>query len=134
MLIGPIQIVLEAPHLQKAERETLMTRCLGAIDEPESFIRGWFCGAPLDLIRRENLREWLAWVFLSSESAEGEDLIAWNLESEHYILEMERIFGWTIPPGKTEGLKFMTHNIDPVNTVHRPLVWYMVSSVLDGLG
>ena len=51
-------------------------------------------------------------------------------ESEHYILEMERTFGWDVPPGKTEGLKFMRLNTDPINTVHRPLIWYIVSLAL----
>lgn len=104
-----------------------MSRCIGAIDDPEGFIRGWFYGASLDLIRRENLREWLAWA-LSSEGAKEEYSEEWNRESEHYIVQMERIFGWVIPPGKTEGLKFMRLNADPVNTVHRPLIWYTVSS------
>jgi hypothetical protein len=111
--------------MRKIERQTLMSRCIGAVDDPEGFIRGWFYGASLDLIRRENLREWLAWALLSSESAEEE---GWKLESEYYIQQMERTFGWLVPPGKTEGLKFMRLNFDPIHTVHRPLIWYSVSS------
>ena len=124
-----MQLVSVPPSLKKEEREILMSRCLGAVDDPDDFIRGWFCGATLDIIRRENLREWITWVLLSSESANEEYSAGWELESEHYILEMERTFGWVVPPGKTEGLKFMRLNTDPINTVHRPLIWYTVSLV-----
>lgn len=104
-----------------------MSRCLTAVDDPEDFIRGWFYGSPFELIKRENIREWLTCSFLCSESVDEEDLGSWKEESDQYISALETRFNWKIPPGKTEDLPLMRLHLDPVNVVSRPLLWYMVS-------
>lgn len=107
-----------------------MSRCLLAIDDPEDFIRGWFYGAPLELIRRENIREWLTWAMFGSDKPEIEDLEAWTQESEQYLQAMEGHFTWTIQQGRTKDLPVMKLTVDPVHIVSRPLLWYIVSRLL----
>lgn len=104
-----------------------MARCISAIDDPESFIRGWFYGSPFELIKRENIREWLTCSFLCSKLVTQEEIQDWQDESDRYIAALEVTFNCTIPAGKTEDLPLMRLHDDPVNVVSRPLLWYMVS-------
>lgn len=103
-----------------------MSRCLLAIDDPEDFIRGWFYGAPLEEIRRENIREWITWAMFGLDSPGIEDLEDWTQESEQYVQAMEQQFGWNIPSGRTKDLPVMRLTVDPIHVVSRPLLWYIV--------
>jgi hypothetical protein len=123
------QIVPAPPTLTRPERLALFTRCLAAVDDAESFLRGWFKGAPLDSIKRENVREWVTGAFLSpAQAAHLASSAAWIEESDVYIAEMQAATGLTFEPGKTDGVEPMRLYFDGVHVVCRPLLWYIVSS------
>lgn len=114
------------PSRSRSEREGLLLRCLYSLEDSEDFLRGWFYGAPLDQIKRENVREWLTEVMFASEYPPPEDAPGWIDESDRYIEAVERTANWTIPPGHTADLPVMRLTLDPIHIVSRPLLWYIV--------
>jgi len=61
LLYIPRNILLQraASHpevLPQSERKELFQLCLDTVDDPEHYLRGWFRGAPLSDIKRENVK------------------------------------------------------------------------------
>ena len=113
---------LHPPALSKIERRELFELCNKNIPDPEAYLQKWFLGAPKDEIRRENLKEFFLWAFFSRGGLPGED----EEELEEYIEAMEDLLGRRIDPGRGSA-KCLRLTLDPVDMMHRSLVWYWVS-------
>lgn len=85
---------------------------------------GWFFSEDFSSIRRENMIEWLLWsLFGSHLDILNEELTE---ELEGYIAQLETLSGRPIGHGRNEKIKSIKVSLDPVVTVHRPLIWYSV--------
>ena len=90
--------------------------------DPEQYIRGWFKGADVKDIRRKDVKEWLTWAFFDRDWEDGKD----EDEIEEYTLEIESMLRKRFRPGKGT-VKSLRLTIDPVDMLHRSLLWYFVS-------
>ena len=105
--------------------EALFWTCFKTeVTDPDQFIQGWFKGAEIKDIRRDEVKEWLAWAFFDRdyEGREDED------EIEEYTLEIESMLRKDFRPGKGT-VKPLKLTIDPVDMLHRSLLWYFVSTL-----
>lgn len=110
------------PVLSSDERRAVFDKSLEGIHDPEPYLSKWFNGAPLSDIRRENVKEFFCWAFLDRPvwgPAEEEEL-------EEYADKVEKLLGRRLKPGRGSAVALRL-TIDPVETLHRPLVWYLVS-------
>lgn len=110
------------PPLQSREqRRQAFQKCYENISDPEQYLSKWFLNAPLSTIRRENVKEFYCWA-LFNRSSWGPDE---EQELDEYTDKIEEILGRKIQPGRGSA-KALRLTIDPVNILHRPLLWYTV--------
>lgn len=127
LVYTPYRIYLqrEAIHplqLSRAERRELFTKCHTNIPDVEAYLRKWFLGAPLEEIKKDNLKEFFLWAFFNRGGPPGED----DKELEGYIKETEALLGKSIPVGRGEA-QALRLTLDKVDMLHRSLTWYFVS-------
>ena len=124
--------------LTPAERNELFKKVSATIEDPEKFMLGWFNGAPIESIGKNNMRQWILWAFfnLPSSDPDMKDISAENMkEIDVYVAELERKLGRTFPPGFNKDIKSIRLSTDPVNVIHRPACVYLGVGVLyDFLG
>ncbi|KAK5696754.1 hypothetical protein LTR97_008058 [Elasticomyces elasticus] len=87
----------------------------------EHFLRTWFKGAAMHEIRRDDLKEWLAWGFWNEYSASK---VADQAELEEYALAVERKLGRKLKEGRGPHQPVRPSS-DPINIQHRPLAYYI---------
>ena len=78
----------------------------------KEFAKGWFRGADASLIRRDNMREFVRYAFYGSVGGALGD--TQEAEIEWWLMEVEKTWGVTFEPGRTEGLQFMAHMREPL--------------------
>jgi len=110
------------PPRSKEERRKLVDCVKAEVTDPEQYIRGWFKGADVKDIRRKDVKEWLTWAFFDRDWEDGKD----EDEIEEYTLEIESMLRKRFRPGKGT-VKSLRLTIDPVDMLHRSLLWYFVS-------
>jgi hypothetical protein len=78
-------------------------------------------------IKRENVHEWILWAMFEStpEHASPE----WDEEINEYISIVEESLGRKLEPGRTPGVQSLRLSFDPIQMLHRPLIWYIVRAV-----
>ena len=109
------------PVASREERRKLFYRGLDSLADPEYYLSKWFNDAPLETIRRENVKEFYCWAFFNRRGwAPDEDR-----ELEEYTDKVEEALGRKLLPGVGTARPIKL-TIDPVPIFHRPLVWYMV--------
>lgn len=112
------------PPPPKAERRVLFQRCLDTVSDTEHYLSGWFHGASIADIKRENLKEFYAWSFLNKKYRDVDE--AESRELDDYVDQLEqrldRPFGEGY--GKAQSLR---GTMQGVHMQHRPLLWYLVS-------
>ncbi len=69
------------------------------------------------------MKAYLAWAFFDREWVQGED----EEEIEEYVREMESMLRRNLQPGKGTA-KSLRLTLDPVEILHRSLLWYSVMS------
>lgn len=92
-------------------------------------LRSWFFFAPIEDIYEDNVREWLAWAF---SACSLKDALA-NPQYAHLIndgLEMVKLrLGWPdMKKGFNPRVKAIRLTLDPVQTMHRPFGYYVVTN------
>lgn len=116
------------PLAPRAERHELFQKCQANIPYPREYISKWFLDAPLTSIRVENLKEFFMWAFLntSQRREENED------ELNEYVQGTEDMWeqGFESGQGPATSLRL---TLDETKMLHRPLVWYVVSTSCDAL-
>lgn len=114
---------IHPPPRSKEERRKLIDYVKDEMADPEQYIRGWFKGARIEDIGRQGVKEWLTWAFFDRGWEEGKD----ESEIEEYTLEVESMLRRDLRPGKGAA-KPLRLTIDPVDMLHRSLLWYSVST------
>lgn len=112
----------------KEERRKLFDYVKTEVTDPDQFIQGWFKGAKIKDIRRDDVKEWLTWAFFDSDCEESK----YEDEIEEYTLEIESMLRKDLRPGKGT-VKPLKLTIDPVDMLHRSLLWYSVSTLFERL-
>ncbi|KAH7009052.1 hypothetical protein B0J12DRAFT_691966 [Macrophomina phaseolina] len=125
-------------HLQKAmtyhstlsrqQRWLLFDRCSASIPDYERYLKGWFMGAPLSEIKRDNLKEFLTWAFLNSGDVNEMD----EEEFEEYIGDVEKRLGREIESGRGNA-RCLRLSVDKVEMSHRSLFWYLCVFIVDSI-
>ena len=102
-------------------RRELFRRCHRNVPDPERYLKKWFRDASATEIKRENVKDFLRWAFLSMKHHDP----AFDEELEEYVAEMEVFLGRKLEPGygKASCLRL---TYDRVDMWHRSLTWYLV--------
>ncbi|KAK1254691.1 hypothetical protein MKX08_008686 [Trichoderma sp. CBMAI-0020] len=120
--------------LTSEERWDLFNQCLAHVDSFELYLRGWFLGAELKDIRRDNVREFLLWGFFdqAAEDVERNDGHSEAVERdlEGFITEIEKRLGRPIRSGRGNATCIRL-TLDDVETTYRGLTWYAVICLVD---
>ena len=107
--------------LLRQDREELFDKCNESTPDPEHWLRKWCLDAPLQDIKRENLKEWLAWGFFSSDRVHPAD----EVELDEYVVKSEKMLERRLAEGRGKG-KSLRLTVDKVDMLQRPLLWYCV--------
>lgn len=114
------------PPRTPSERRKAFDRVKSNIGDPERYLCGWFKGAKFEDIGREDVKTFLAWAFFDRDCGGEEQDEQDNEEIEEYVLEVEAMLGKKLRPGKGPA-KSLRLTLDPVDMLHRSLLWYTVS-------
>ena len=110
--------------LTREQRKELIRRCTDPLSSEDVHApSAWFNFIPPSLVNRDNFVEWLYWAIFSSTVEDGEEF---TLEVEEFLTEMEQRDGTKLIPGYDPKIKPIRVTLDPVQTTHRPLIWYLV--------
>jgi hypothetical protein len=88
---------------------------------------GWFNFTPFHSIRRDNVVEWVLWALFSASRDTA--LLEWEEELKGYVQCIERLLGRKLEDGLNEKIKCLKVTLDPVVSLHRPLLWYIVRTI-----
>ncbi|KAI0997061.1 hypothetical protein K3495_g11127 [Podosphaera aphanis] len=94
----------------------------------EGYLRGWFLGADLKDIKRENVKEFMLWAFFNRDGPPGND----DDELEEYVQEIENYLGRPIEKGRGKAVALRL-TLDKVKMLHRSLLWYTCVGIVDCL-
>lgn len=107
--------------LSRTERRRLFKLAHESIPDADAYLSKWFDNAPLAEIKRDNVKEFFCWAFLS-KSAWGPDD---EDELDEYADGMEQALGRRLKPGR--GYAFPVRlTLDKIEMLHRPMMWYLV--------
>ncbi|KAL1592244.1 hypothetical protein SLS60_011321 [Paraconiothyrium brasiliense] len=109
------------PSLDRENRQDLFDRSLAVTPDIELYVKKWMCGASLEDMRRENVKEWLLWALFDREGPPGDD----EEELEGYVEAVEETLGRNIRPGWGP-VSSIRLNFRKFSVSHRSLTYYMV--------
>eukprot|EP01135_Chromosphaera_perkinsii_P001115 Nk52_evm65s158 gene=Nk52_evmTU65s158 len=97
----------------------------------ECFSR-WFHSAPFHSLQRQNFLEWLAWAFYDDElvNFSREELKELNDLADYGESQM----GYKFPEGHNPEVSCIRLTRDPIFSIQRPLIYYIVIALLQALG
>ncbi|TFK96830.1 hypothetical protein BDV98DRAFT_597219 [Pterulicium gracile] len=108
----------------RASRRELLHRCATEVPSGDVY-RGWFSSGT---ISRAGVKEWLLWGFFSCPPHEA--LGEWAEELDEYVDYLEETLGLKYEEEDVVSTS-MRITLDPVMTLHRPLVWYLIVFFVD---
>lgn len=117
------------------QRFEMFRKCVHSLNDIQEYISGWFLGTPFNQIRRENIREFLAWAFFIrdlgelQESSSGSDEAILR-ELDQMIDSMTECYGIRFPPGYNPQAKCMRLNLDTMEPRHKPFLYYAILQAL----
>jgi len=107
------------PH--PAQRQRLYQKCMNTVSDPDRFLAKWFLDSQFPEIKRENVKDWLRWAFLSKRDFQVDD----DEELDEYANGLEDLLERKIAPGRGNA-RCLRLTLDNFYPMHRPFVWYMV--------
>ncbi|EGN95777.1 hypothetical protein SERLA73DRAFT_95386, partial [Serpula lacrymans var. lacrymans S7.3] len=113
------------PVLSREKREELFRRCSGYI-AGMGYPTGWFTSPAF---RKDNVMDWILWALFSTTPDGYSD--EWKEEMAQYIITVEQVLGKELETGYNKEARCMRLTLDPVEMLHRPLVWYLIVSFVD---
>ncbi|TLS30122.1 hypothetical protein PpBr36_03275 [Pyricularia pennisetigena] len=134
------------PSLAPADRSAIFHKCLDNVPDPAHYLRRWFHGADLTEIRRDNVRDFVAWAFFDrdvNDAAQGRLSAEEEAEMEGYLDEINRrlILASEERGGDIDGAaglrpgrgaaKSMRPTIDKVPMCFRSIIWYIIVMLVD---
>lgn len=105
----------------REDRRALFERSWNSLTDHDAFVSTWFKGASHQDLRRSDLKDFFAWVFLNKSAAMPED----DEELEEYIQKSEQRLGVSFKPGRSK-FKPVRSSIDPLNIHHKSFFFYLV--------
>ncbi|CAH0046366.1 unnamed protein product [Clonostachys solani] len=102
------------------ERDDLFYKCCDYVPSLERFLTNWFQGARVEDLRRDDIKDFLAWTFAKKSIS----FQYYDCDLDHYITHMEGVLGRTFPPGRGCH-QAMRLSLDPLQVQHKPLVYYL---------
>lgn len=96
-----------------------------AVDIKE-YISIWFRGAPFDSIKKDNVMELLSYGFWYKTREEMEAAGNGDIP-EKMLIELERVFDIKFPEGYNPHAKFLAHLWEPLRSVYRPFLFYLLT-------
>lgn len=123
------------------DSKKILNRCLRAMmdsscsteqlrEHKRKAVRGWFRSKSHDddnfQIHKGNVREWIAWAFF--ESTEEELASVESDEVDEMIKSVEAWLQEDFPEGYNSTVVSLRLNLDPINSIHRPLIYYAVTA------
>jgi hypothetical protein len=109
------------PAPTREERAELFQLCNENISDPEAYLRKWFLGAPIEEIKRDNMKEFFLWAFFNRGGLPGDD----DEELDGYVDATEKLLGRPIEEGRGKAV-CLRLTLDKVCMLHRSLLWYFV--------
>lgn len=118
-----LQDPAEHPPIPSREFQSLLyQRCTETIADPDDYMRKWFLGADMKDIKWDNVKDFFRWAFLNT----ADEHTAHDEELDVYVQGVEELIGKKLEPGRGSA-KCIRLTVDPVEMIHRPIVWYFVS-------
>jgi hypothetical protein len=110
------------PLGSEIERKEIFRKVHDTIPNAVEYVRIWFRNASLKDIKRENIKEFITWAFLSSD----QPLPDYEDEVNNYADAVDEMVGTPFEPGRGQATAVRL-TVDDVYMVHRPLAWYLVN-------
>ncbi|KAH8884368.1 hypothetical protein GQ53DRAFT_880118 [Thozetella sp. PMI_491] len=119
-------------RIDRSERAQLFYKGLDLVphNDVAAYLRKWLLDAPLEDIRRENVKDWLLWALFDIDNQKEPVSMEINAELEQYITEAENRVGVKIPEGRGD-IEAMRLCYDPVIIQHRTLLHYLSIGLMD---
>ncbi|KAK5123816.1 hypothetical protein LTR85_002452 [Meristemomyces frigidus] len=116
---------IHPPLWSKEDRRELFEKLVAEIHDPEKFLSGWFRGANVEDIGREDVKGFAGWAFFEGRNTEED-----AEELEEITAKMEERMGRTFKPGKGTA-KSLKLTLDPIEMETRCLLWYSIIMLVD---
>jgi pimeloyl-ACP methyl ester carboxylesterase len=120
-------------RLNKEARQTLIERCLQTSTSPEEFAESWYLSHhKFHDLKRDNIKEWLAWGLFHRHNAENDMTDDEKVELAEMVDRFEASCApcggekLKIPDGYNAEAKLMKFSEEPVTHTHRPFVMYTI--------
>jgi pimeloyl-ACP methyl ester carboxylesterase len=94
----------------------------------EEFFEGWFHGAPIATIKRDNVEEFIAYGFHCARLADLTDEERCGVTT--YVARVEAKYGQRFGPGRNPDVRFMAHLWEPLRVLHKPLALHALAEVM----
>lgn len=135
---------LYPPTLSPDQRRKLFDACFDNIPDCEAYLRGWFLGADMRDIRRDNVHEFLTWAFFDRDSSAASLTGAYDppldqeeeAELQGYLNEIDSRLraassdGVGLLPGHGPA-RSLRLSIDEVHMRFRSFIWYLIVMAVD---
>lgn len=106
------------------QRLELFDRCMSTVMRPRDFATAWLRDSELHDIRRGNAEDWIAWGFFIKRV---QDLSPEQRREVHAFVErFEQKCDIKLAEGHNAQVRPYKFNMEPVESVHRPLAYYLV--------
>lgn len=115
------------PLRSQDERRRLFNKVQDEVNDPERFMTGWFRGAKVEDIGKNEVRRFLNWSFWEGRATEAD-----AEELEEYVGQTEKLAGVKLK--ENGGARSLRLTLDPVEMDYRSLVWYTIIMLLDTTG
>lgn len=118
--------------LSRNARRALFHKCFDNVPNLESYIQGWFLGAEIADIRRDNLREFILWAFFEHDDIPAglDDDIDDEVDEYIEVIETRLDYKFALGKGPAKSLRL---TIDPIHSTYRGLMWYIIIFWVDAL-
>ena len=115
---------------QTEEHMRRMCETIKSVSSIEEFTKGFFCGAQIQSLRRDNVLSFIAWAFTGQDifylRKEGNPELMELLEKCMSILEKYFPSEMTlVKPGYNKEVKHVSMCLDKVNFIHRPFIFFV---------
>ena len=117
------------PLRSKRKRKALFTKVRSEIRDPEKFFGGWFRGAKVEDIGREEMKNLLSWSFWDGRA----DVTPGGVDEEemnYYLNKVEKMMRIPFKPGRGTAKPLML-TLDPIVMECRTLLWYGIIMLAD---
>lgn len=114
-----------SPLLSRSQRRELFIKSWEATSDAKLYLSKWFYMAPVERLCCEDVKDFISWRLWNriERNMDDED------ELDEYLAYTQDVLGWHFAPGRS-GVKSMMVTFEPLQTMHRPLFWYLVNNVL----